>query len=70
MGYEPEGQDGWQQQLEEERYLITVQALSRCLAAGAKEEDVKTLARECGIDPKYIDITKTHADGRTSGLGS
>lgn len=55
MGSELQGAD-WsqQQQLEEERYQIAVQALSRCLASGAKKEDVETLARECGIDPKYI----------------
>ena len=51
----------WQDQLEAERHAIAVQALSRCLAAGAKEEDVRTLARECGIDPKYIEITEHKA---------
>lgn len=48
----------WQQQLEAERHEIAVQALSRCLAAGAKKEDVETLARECGINPKFIEITE------------
>lgn len=50
---------GWEwMQLEQERYQIAVQALSRCLASGAKKEDVETLARECGIDPKHIEITE------------
>lgn len=68
MGYELEGAD-WsqQQQLEEERYQITVQALSRCLASGAKKEDVETLARECGIDPKYIEITNVEPGASSLG---
>jgi hypothetical protein len=39
----------WQSELERERHEMTVQALDRCAAAGAKPEDLKTLARECGI---------------------
>lgn len=54
----PEVHQDWQHQLEAERYEMNVQALSRCLAAGAKQQDVELLARECGIDPKYIDIKK------------
>lgn len=58
-GYaQDDGQEAWAHQLMQERHEIAVQALSRCLAAGAKEEDVRTLARECGIDPKYIEITE------------
>lgn len=50
---------GWEMQMEceRERYAMTVDALNRCAAAGAKEEDLFTLARECGIDPKFIKIT-------------
>ena len=36
-----------------------VEALNRCLAAGAKEDDVKTLARECGINVTYLNLNGT-----------
>lgn len=38
-----------QHEVERERYMLAVEALDRCAAAGAKVEDLKTLARECGI---------------------
>ncbi len=44
-------QPGWEQQdqLERERWELTVAALDRCAAAGARPEDLSILARECGI---------------------
>lgn len=39
----------WQHELEKERIAEAVAALDRCLEAGAKPEDIKTLARECGL---------------------
>ena len=39
----------WQNQLEAERHHFTVEALERCLAAGAHPEDLEFLAREFGI---------------------
>lgn len=46
-------------QLMLEREREAIEALNRCLAAGAKEEDVKTLARECGIDIKYLCLSSS-----------
>lgn len=45
---------GQQQQAEQERWEMTVGALQRCLKAGAKKEDVETLAREAGVDIQFI----------------
>lgn len=53
---EPAGWE-WQQELEAERHAMTVEALNRCAAAGADQEDLIRLARECGIDPTLIKIT-------------
>lgn len=50
------GHEDWQAQLEAERYMAAVEALNRCAAAGAKKEDLETLARECGIDIKFITV--------------
>lgn len=49
---------GWEQQheLERERWMLTLEALNRCAAAGAKKDDIVVLARECGIDPRHITI--------------
>ena len=54
---------GWEQQdqVERERYEMTVQALNRCAAAGARREDLETLARECGINLNQITIGHDHA---------
>ena len=53
--------DDWAyQQLMLEREREAIEALNRCLAAGAKEEDVKTLARECGVDVKFLNLGETH----------
>jgi hypothetical protein len=56
----------YQQQMEaeRERYEMTVDALNRCAQAGARVEDLKTLARECGIT-NY----QPHADRRTASVG-
>lgn len=62
MGHELEGADWYQQQqLEEERYRMTVDALNRCAAAGANPEDLKFIAREAGIDTKHITLGETNA---------
>lgn len=57
---------GWEQQHEAERekYTLALEALTRCAAAGAKLEDIKTLARECGIDPKHITTGNEHAQAQ------
>lgn len=49
---------GWEQHeyLMRERYQLAVEALNRCAAAGASKDDIKTLARECGLDLKHITI--------------
>lgn len=53
---------GWeQQQANEERYRMNVEALNRCVAAGARIEDIKLLAHECGIDINHIQIGTRHA---------
>ena len=49
-----------QDMLERERQAI--EALNRCLAAGAKVDDIKTLARECGIDIKHLTINTGKAN--------
>lgn len=58
---------GWEQQeeCERERFILTMEALDRCAAAGARPEDLKTLARECGI----TGYTPPNADARASRLG-
>lgn len=45
-----------QQECERERWALTIEALNRCAAAGAKVEDIQTLARECGVDPRHITL--------------
>ena len=42
---------GWEQQeqLERERWRITVDALDACRLGVASEEQIKWLARECGL---------------------
>jgi hypothetical protein len=53
---------GWEmQQANEERERATIEALNRCAAAGAKPDDIKTLARECGVDVRQIDIDPSAA---------
>lgn len=54
-------QEAWAHELMQERYRLNVEALNRCAAAGAKPEDITTLARECGIDPKHVSIGTSHA---------
>lgn len=61
-------QAGWEQQeeSERERWQMTLGALKRCADAGARVEDLIHIARECGIDPKYITL---NADRRTASVG-
>jgi hypothetical protein len=40
-------------QIELERYEQACEAINRCAKAGANIEDLKTLAREAGIDIKH-----------------
>lgn len=57
----------WRQQqeaAERERYALAVEALNRCAAAGANPEDIKTLARECGINPNHITNGLEHAQAQ------
>lgn len=48
---------GWEMQMaNEERERAAIEALNRCAAAGARPEDIKTLARECGINLNYVTL--------------
>lgn len=42
-----------QQQANEERYRHACEAIDRCAKAGADIEDLKLLARDCGVDIKH-----------------
>lgn len=60
-----DNQAGWEmQQACEERELAAIEALKRCAAAGARLDDLQMLARECGIDPSYITITREEQHGK------
>lgn len=48
-------------ELMQERYYLAVKALQRCLEAGAKEEDIKHLCRETGVNVKDVIVEKRHA---------
>lgn len=62
MGADLQGSDWYQQQqLEEERYRMTVDALNRCAAKGANPEDLKFIARELGLDIRHINVGEEHA---------
>lgn len=41
-------------ELMQERYRLTVEALARCVEAGAKKEDIATLCRETGVNVKDV----------------
>ena len=46
-------EEGYQEMmLEREREAI--EALRRCMKAGANPDDLKTLARECGLDIRNV----------------
>lgn len=47
-------QEFYAHELMQERYRLSVEALQRCANAGAKEEDIKTLCRETGINVKDV----------------
>ena len=53
--------DAWLHQIQQERYREACEAIDRCAAAGANAEDLKTLARECGIDLKHTTLGTSHA---------
>lgn len=40
-------------QLEQERYQQACEAINRCAKAGAEISDLKTLAREAGVDIRH-----------------
>ena len=62
MGAELQGSDWYQQQqLEEERYRMTVDALNRCAAKGANPEDLKFIGKELGIDTRHINVGEGNA---------
>lgn len=50
--------EGWANELMLEREREAIEALNRCVKAGAKVEDIKTLARECGIDIRFLTIER------------
>jgi len=54
--------DAWNQQLMLEREQAAIAALQRCLKAGAKESDIRTLARECGIDIRHLTLPRQEPD--------
>ena len=58
-----DGQQWYAHELMQERYRENVEALKRCRKAGAKDEDLKRLAFECGVDPKFI-LENEHAAQR------
>lgn len=63
MGYEEDDQRQQQDYLDREREAV--EALERCAAAGANPEDLKTLARECGVQWKPRQTTgEQHAARR------
>lgn len=47
--------------LELERYEQACQAINNCAKAGANTEDLKTLARECGIDIRHTTLGESNA---------
>ena len=47
-------QEAWANDLMQERYREACEAINRCAKAGARTEDLKTLARECGIDTRFL----------------
>jgi hypothetical protein len=48
-------------ELMQERYAQSVEALQRCLKAGADEEAIKTLCRETGVNVKDVIVEKRNA---------
>lgn len=48
-------------ELMQERYFLTVEALKRCIKAGAKQSDIETLCRETGVNIKDVIVEKAHA---------
>lgn len=47
-------QEAYAHTLMQWRYDEAVQALQRCVKAGANEEDIKTLCRETGVNVKDV----------------
>lgn len=47
------------QQADEERYRMAVDAINRCAEKGANIDDLKHLARECGVDIKHTILGDT-----------
>lgn len=47
-------QEFYAHELMQERYRISVEALKRCVEAGAKPDDIKTLCRETGVNVKDV----------------
>ena len=58
--------EAWADEIQQWRYQENVEALKRCLKAGADEKAIKTLARECGVDIKHLTLD---ADQRTARVG-
>lgn len=54
-GYDAQ-QEAYANELMQERYRLACEALNRCAKAGAMAEDLKTLARECGVDIRHLSI--------------
>lgn len=53
---------GWEwRQAEDERYKAACEAIDRCAKAGADLDDLKTLARECGVNIQHTVLGETHA---------
>lgn len=58
--------EAWAHQLMLEREQAAIEALKRCIKAGADPDAIRTLARECGVDIKYLTID---ADSRPASVG-
>ena len=46
-------QEAYANELMQERYRMTCDALDRCAKTGADQEALRLLARECGVDIKH-----------------
>jgi hypothetical protein len=46
-------QEAWQEELMQDRYRETCDAINRCAKAGADLDALKTLCRETGIDIRH-----------------
>ena len=53
--------EAYAHELMQERERTTIEALQRCIKAGARAEDIKTLCRETGVNVQDVMIGDTNA---------